>query len=39
MQEESSLPVVRREKALDFIGHAFVGMVFIATIWAVSAHI
>jgi hypothetical protein len=31
--------VVRREMALDFIGQAFVGMLIIASIWAVSAHI
>jgi hypothetical protein len=39
MQEELPQPVVRRETALDFIGQAFVGMVVIATIWAVSADI
>jgi hypothetical protein len=39
VQEELPQPAVSRETALDVIGQAFVGMVVIATIWAVSAHI
>jgi hypothetical protein len=39
MQDELPRPAGRREMALGFVGQAFVGMVFIATIWAVSAHI
>jgi hypothetical protein len=39
VQEELPQLAVRREMALGFVRQAFVGMVFIATIWAVSAHI